>query len=99
MALVCALVQLLVHQWPRTLCEIPMILHPLPVYRTGMVKLVALLDQAIGMSAYLQDYNKEHTPIGPYVRNITFLAFFKAWPEYLTTLWIVKAGKPIEAID
>jgi len=37
------------------------------------------------------------TPIGPQVLIVLFFASFNALPEYLTMLWIVKAGSPIEA--
>jgi hypothetical protein len=37
------------------------------------------------------------TPMGPQVLKVLFFASFSARPEYLTILWIVKAGRPIEA--
>lgn len=37
------------------------------------------------------------TPIGAHVLTNAVLAFLSIFPEYLTTLWIVKAGKPMLA--
>jgi hypothetical protein len=35
--------------------------------------------------------------MGPHVLRVAFLTFFIAFPEYLTMLWMVKAGNPILA--
>ena len=37
------------------------------------------------------------TPMGPYDLILVFFAVFRNLPEYLTMLWIVKAGSPMEA--
>lgn len=44
------------------------------------------------------DCGAVHTPMGPQVRIVLFFMSFIALPEYLTMLWMVKAGRPMEAM-